>query len=213
MPVRRIVALGDSTTAGTPGFLSPIEAPPSGAGDVTSQYAWWIARVHPEWEVLNRGVNGERADQIRARFERDAVDLRPDAIVIVAGVNDIYQGRSPAHVVEHLDAMYARAAVAAIPVVAGSILPFNTATPDQNARMREVNAWIARRAATGPRVTFVDTRQATADPADPDRLADSPDQLHPSVAGYRRMAEAITPALERLLRGLDIRLDLSDISG
>jgi len=26
----RIVALGDSTTAGTPGFLSPLEAPPGG---------------------------------------------------------------------------------------------------------------------------------------------------------------------------------------
>ena len=30
----RIIALGDSTTAGTPAFLSPIEAPPDGRGDV-----------------------------------------------------------------------------------------------------------------------------------------------------------------------------------
>lgn len=197
--MRRIVALGDSTTAGTPGFLSPIEAPPWGAGDVTSQYAWWISRAHPEWEVLNRGVNGERADQIRGRFDRDVVALRPDAVVIIAGVNDIYQGRSPAHVIEHLDAMYSTAAAAGIRVVAGSIIPFNTATAEQNARMREVNGWIERRARTGGGVTFVDTRRAAADVADPDRLADSPDELHPSVDGYRRMAEALTPALERLL--------------
>ena len=31
-----IVALGDSTTAGTPGFKSPLEAPPDGAGNVQS---------------------------------------------------------------------------------------------------------------------------------------------------------------------------------
>ena len=36
----RIIALGDSTTAGTPGFLSPLEAPPNGRGDVTSQYVY-----------------------------------------------------------------------------------------------------------------------------------------------------------------------------
>ena len=30
-----IVAMGDSTTAGTPAFLSPVEKPPHGAGDET----------------------------------------------------------------------------------------------------------------------------------------------------------------------------------
>ena len=40
----RIIALGDSTTAGTPGFLSPLEAPPNGRGDVTSQYAYWLMK-------------------------------------------------------------------------------------------------------------------------------------------------------------------------
>ena len=72
----RIVAMGDSTTAGTPAFQSPVEAPPAGRGDETSQYAYWLMQAHPEWEVLNRGVNGERSDQIRARFERDVIDGR-----------------------------------------------------------------------------------------------------------------------------------------
>jgi hypothetical protein len=43
----RIVALGDSTTAGTPGFQSPLEAPPNGRGDETSQYAYWLMRAQP----------------------------------------------------------------------------------------------------------------------------------------------------------------------
>ena len=57
-----IVALGDSTTAGTPGHKSPIEAPPHGSGNVESQYAYWLMQTHPDWQVLNRGVNGERSD-------------------------------------------------------------------------------------------------------------------------------------------------------
>ena len=97
-PKLRIVAMGDSTTAGTPGWKSPIEAPPGGAGDETSQYAYWLMKAHPEWEVLNRGVNGERSDQILARFDRDVIAEKPAAVVIIAGVNDVYQGR-PAEVV------------------------------------------------------------------------------------------------------------------
>jgi lysophospholipase L1-like esterase len=195
----RIVAMGDSTTAGTPGFKSPLEAPPAGRGDETSQYAYWLMKAHPEWEVLNRGVNGERSDQIRGRFERDVVQAAPKAVVIIAGVNDVYQGRSVEHVVEQLRAMYARAAQAGIRVVAGSIIPYNTATPDQNARMRQINAWVRDQ----PGIVFVDTRAAAAAEGNADRLFDSPDGLHPSAAGYRRMAEAIGPALERALRGSD----------
>jgi lysophospholipase L1-like esterase len=192
----RIVALGDSTTAGTPGFRSPIEAPPDGSGDETSQYAFWLMKAHPEWVVLNRGVNGERSDQIRARFERDVVQNSPAAVVLIAGVNDIYQGRTVEQVIAQLDAMYVRAAQVSIPVVAGSIIPFNTATLEQNGRMRQVNDWIRRQ----PDVAFVDTRGAVSAAGNPDVLFESPDGLHPTPAGYRRMAEAIAPSIQRLLR-------------
>ena len=194
----RIVALGDSTTAGTPGFLSPLEAPPGGRGDPESQYVYWLSRAHPEWDLSNRGVNGESSDQIRARFERDVVALHPAAVVIVAGVNDVYQGRDEASVERNLEAMYRRAAEAGIAVVAGSILPYDTATAEQNRRMRAVNDWIRRRARGGP-IAFCDTRAAVARGSDGDLLADSPDGLHPGVAGYRKMAEALAPVLEALL--------------
>jgi lysophospholipase L1-like esterase len=194
--ITRIVAMGDSTTAGTPAFKSPVEAPPNGRGDQTSQYAYWLRRSHPEWEVLNRGVNGERSDQIRGRFERDVVAAAPKGVVIIAGVNDVYQGRPLEHVTKELGAMYARAAQAGIRVVAGSIIPYNTATPEQNARMREINDWIRHQ----PGIVFVDTRAAAAAAGNPDRLLDSPDGLHPTPAVYHRMADAIRPALEQVLR-------------
>src|SRR3954466_3258451 len=90
----RIVALGDSTTAGTPAFRSPIEAPPAGSGDEQSQYAYWLMRAHPEWDVRNRGVNGERTAEIAMRFDRDVAGARPTVVIVIGGVNDIYQGRT-----------------------------------------------------------------------------------------------------------------------
>lgn len=204
-----IVALGDSTTAGTPGFRSPVEAPPNGTGNVESQYAYWLMRLHPEWRVLNRGVNRERSDQIRARFSRDVLDEKRrhdqrDAflVVIIGGVNDIYGGRPAEAVERELQAMYDAARTAGIAVVAGSILPYDTATSDQNARMHAVNAWIRDYAATHPGIAFCDTRAAVGAPGNPDRLVSSPDGLHPTADGYRRMATALEKTIDSQLPAL-----------
>ena len=196
----RIVAMGDSTTAGTPAYKSPRESPPDGAGDPTSQYAYWLMKAHATWEVVNQGVNGERSDQIHARFEQDVVTKNPAVVVIIAGVNDVYQGRPAERVKEQLAAMYGRAHEAGIQVVAGTIVPYNTATPEQTARMREINAWIRTQSGADPAVLVVDTRAAVASPSNPDLLVSSPDGLHPDAAGYRRMADAIAPAIEQALR-------------
>lgn len=197
-----IVALGDSTTAGTPHFKSPIEAPPSGAGDAQAPFPYWLEHTHPGWTVLNRGVNGERSDQIAARFDRDVLAHlsagAPGAsrfVIILAGVNDVYQGRSAESVITQLRAMYDRAKAAHIPVIAGSIVPYNTATPEQNARMHAINDWIRADAARDTNVTFVDTRKAAATDNNIDMLSGSPDGLHPDVNGYHRMADALAAAI------------------
>jgi lysophospholipase L1-like esterase len=201
----RIVAMGDSTTAGTPAFKSPREAPPNGQGDETSQYAYWLMQAHPEWEVVNQGVNAQPSDVIAARFDEDVVAQKPAVVVIIAGVNDVYQGRPAQHVTDQLAAMYQRARDAGIRVVAGTIVPYNTATADQNARMHDINDWIRTQAGADPGVIFVDTRAAVAAAGEPDRLASSPDGLHPDPAGYRKMADAIRPAIEQLLRSKPVR--------
>jgi len=194
-----IAAIGDSTTAGTPGFKSPLEAPPDGEGNVESQYAYWLMKARPEWRVLNRGVNGQRSDEIRVRFARDIEGA--DVAVIIAGVNDIYQGRDAAHVTRELEAMYAAARTARMPVVAGTIIPYNTATAAANAGMHAVNRWIREYANGHAGVIFCDTRAAVAAPGAPDRLASSPDDLHPSPEGYRLMALALEPVIARAANG------------
>ncbi|HXW06114.1 MAG TPA: GDSL-type esterase/lipase family protein [Vicinamibacterales bacterium] len=195
-----IVALGDSTTAGTPGWLSPLEHPPDGMGDPTSSYTYWLMRAHPEWRVLNRGVNGERSDQILARFERHVVGENARAVVIIAGVNDVYQGLEVEDVTAALRQLYDRAIAAGLLLTAGTIVPYNTATAVQNERMHEINAWIRGRARRDPRIGFADTRAAVASRGNSDLLRDTPDGLHPSPDGYRRMAEALRPVLERQLQ-------------
>jgi lysophospholipase L1-like esterase len=196
----RIVAMGDSTTAGTPAFKSAREAPPTGSGDETSQYAYWLMKAHPGWEVINQGMNAQRSDVIHARFEEDVVAKKPAIVVIIAGVNDVYQGRPAQHVKDELAAMFKQAHDAGIRVVAGSIIPYNTASADQNARMHDINDWIRTQARADPGVVFVDTRAAVAAADNPDKLASSPDGLHPDAAGYRKMADAIAPAIEQALR-------------
>ena len=194
-----VVCLGDSTTAGTPLFKSPVESPPGGEGDEQSQFAYWLQRAHPEWQVLNRGVNGERSDEIERRFDRDVIAHSPRVVVIIAGVNDVYQGHDASHVTGRLRAMYDLSGAAGISVVAGTIVPYNTATAGQNEQMHAVNAWITEEARRDSNLLAVDTRSAVAAADNSDRLAGSPDGLHPDIEGYRRMAEALEPAIARAI--------------
>ncbi|MDA4132597.1 MAG: GDSL-type esterase/lipase family protein [Thaumarchaeota archaeon] len=196
---RKVVALGDSTTAGTPGFRSPIESPPSGRGNPASQYGYWMMKLHPDWEVLNRGVNGERSDQILARFERDVSAERPDVVIILAGVNDIFQGRSAAYVEQNLQATYGLAKGLRIKTVGATILSYNIAGRREVQSMREVNSWLEAASKQGG-MLFCDTRRAVSDPNNPDLLATTPDGIHPDVEGYRKMGEALAAVIEEGLR-------------
>src|SRR2546428_12933614 len=90
-----IVGLGDSTTAGTPGFRSPLEAPPRGDGNPESQYAHWMVRSHPERTDLNRGNNAETAEAIRNRLPRDVLQERPAYSIVLAGANTTFGVAGP----------------------------------------------------------------------------------------------------------------------
>ena len=190
-----VVALGDSTTAGTPAFRSPLEAPPEGSGDPQSQYSYWLMRARPDWKALNRGVNGERADEIRARFADDVEAVHPREVIVLAGVNDVYQDRSLKDTEKDLLWMYRRARAVGITPMAATVLPFTRATKEQNVRLAALNAWIRAEAKT-EKIPFCDAAAAVAAPKEPSRLKGSPDGLHPDVAGYRALGEALAKELE-----------------
>ena len=195
----RIVGLGDSTTAGTPGFSSPLEAPPDGSGNPESQYAYWMVKLHPDWTVLNRGINGQRTDEILARFDQDVVQERPKYVIILAGVNDIYQGSPIDMIRNNLLALYEKSLAAGIRPVACTILPYNTASEGERKSVRELNTFIEQ-TARRPEIAFCDTHGAVSDPNNPDRLQASPDEYHPDVAGYRNIGTTLTRVIENSLK-------------
>jgi lysophospholipase L1-like esterase len=190
----RIVGLGDSTTAGTPGFLSPLEAPPEGRGNPESQYEYWMMKNHPEWTVLNRGINGQRSDEILARFDRDAIEAKPNYVIILAGVNDIYQGAPIESTRNNLLLMYQNSISAGIRPVSASVLPYNTTSRSEATGLRDLNSWIEY-TANRLEIPFCDTNLAVADPENRDRLCGSPDGYHPDVSGYRNMGVSLARAI------------------
>jgi acyl-CoA thioesterase I len=55
--------------------------------------AAWFAALHSAQNVrfLNRGISGNRAKDLAARWQADAVNLRPDWISIMIGINDTWR--------------------------------------------------------------------------------------------------------------------------
>lgn len=63
---RRVVFMGDSITDG-----------------------WNLAQYFPAKPYVNRGISGQTTPQMLIRFRADVIDLKPKAVVILAGTNDI----------------------------------------------------------------------------------------------------------------------------
>jgi lysophospholipase L1-like esterase len=175
-----VACLGDSITEGSPHWDSR-----SRSGDPESQWEHWAGLQHPELELRNFGIWGERTDQIAARFD-EAVE---GAAVLIAqgGINDIAQGRPIAEAARDLRAIVDRGLGLGLRVAVCDVLPWNNGWPAQEAPIRELNALIA--AFGVPLLPFHDTLE---DPEQPGRMRaewTDADGDHPSVAGYRRLGE------------------------
>ena len=63
-----------------------------GAGYAMMAAAWFCA-TYPEREVqfINRGIGGNRAKDLRARWQQDCLALRPTWVSIMVGINDTWR--------------------------------------------------------------------------------------------------------------------------
>ena len=64
--------------------------------DIGQGYAVMVAgelgvRNPGEYEFENRGVSGNRVDEVYARIKKDILDLKPDVISVLIGINDVVQ--------------------------------------------------------------------------------------------------------------------------
>ena len=86
---RKILFQGDSITDGNRGRdTDPNHILGHGyAFWIAAERGWALASRQPEF--INRGISGNRVSDLEARWAEDAIDLQPDTISILVGVNDI----------------------------------------------------------------------------------------------------------------------------
>ncbi|MBN1342281.1 MAG: SGNH/GDSL hydrolase family protein [Phycisphaerae bacterium] len=80
---------GDSITDAGRGYGSDDEL---GMGYVT-MVASMFSAIRPETHVrwVNRGISGNRVKDLRERWDRDCLEIKPDVVSIMIGVNDTWR--------------------------------------------------------------------------------------------------------------------------
>ncbi len=84
----KIVFFGDSITESNRNLLDPADL---GVGYVKIA-AGKLRLLYPEvpFEILNRGVGGDRTAELLARVQTDVLDEHPDVVALQVGVNDVW---------------------------------------------------------------------------------------------------------------------------
>ena len=51
----------------------------------------WLSALYPEYHMkfINRGISGNRIRDLKNRWKKDCLDLKPNLVSILVGVNDI----------------------------------------------------------------------------------------------------------------------------
>ncbi len=76
---RKIVTVGDSITE---------------AGKYPGGHVWLLERylsalyADRKIEIVNAGISGNKATDMQGRFQKDAIDQKPDLVMINVGVNE-----------------------------------------------------------------------------------------------------------------------------
>lgn len=184
-----VVALGDSITAGTPGWDPNPTVRRTISPDVLDerhQWPYWAERLDPRLAIENRGVNGERTDEISRRLERVPRDA--GAIVLQGGINDIAQAREPEAAAANIRAMVARSKQLVPFVAVADVLPWNRGYPDHDAAIRRLNELVAEIAFENG-VPLLPFFAELEDPVLPGRMRAecTGDGNHPSLHGHRRL--------------------------
>jgi lysophospholipase L1-like esterase len=128
---------------------SPAQEPPSKAPTIVifgaSYVDGWGSPELPGYkQVINRGVGGQRTDDLLKRFNRDVIATHPDAVLIWGYANNITKARPnefeayKAMVLPHYEQMVAAAQKAGIEVILATEVPWT----DPDTWLDNLRAWI-----------------------------------------------------------------------
>jgi lysophospholipase L1-like esterase len=177
-------------------------------GDSITQ-GWKLDVSFPGKPYINRGIGGQTTPQMVVRFRQDVIDLKPAAVVILAGINDIAGNTGPMTLEQtegNIASMAELARANGIRVVLCSVTPaFDFAwapglTPAP--KVLEVNEWMKKYAAENGDV-YVDFHSAMKDDREGLPPTLSRDGVHPLPAGYAIMAPLAEAGIEKALKGRD----------
>lgn len=166
--------------------------------------------AHPEFFTDNnfacRGIGGQVSSQMLCRFRADVIDLRPKAVVILAGTNDIAGNNGPIeseHIAENIVSMAELALAAGIRPIICSVLPaakypWRPEIESVPEKIRALNDRL-RQYATERGLTWVDYYSAMDAGDGSMRSEYTRDGVHPTPEGYAVMEAVIRPALAEWL--------------
>jgi lysophospholipase L1-like esterase len=185
-----IAAVGDSITAGNPGYeRDPGLRKGLGFGDnPESQWEYWAQSEHPDLQIRNCGVRGQTTDEIAQRLTQCTQGV--DGVVIQGGINDIVHGLPVEATTANLRGMVRSAKELDLDVALADVLPLNVGGGRADAVIAELNRRI-HRIAHDEGVTLLPFHRVLEDPSAPGRMRPewTTDGEHPSVEGYRRLGE------------------------
>ncbi len=175
---------------------------------ITDCWGRQYSTFFPGKPYVNRGISGQTTPQMLIRFRPDVIALKPKAVVILAGTNDIAGNTGPMTleaVEDNLTSMAELARANNIRVVLASLLPVCDYIKPQTerrapAKIIALNAWMKDYASKNGLV-YLDYYAAMIDDAQMFRKELTYDGLHPNAAGYDVMAplaeKAIAAALNK----------------
>ena len=85
----------------------------------------WHASFFTQKNYVDKGVSGQRTDEMLARYQTDVLSLDPSCVVIMGGTNDLAQGRTKDQILANLKSMAEQAAAKNMKVVMCSVTPCN----------------------------------------------------------------------------------------
>ena len=146
-------------------------------------------------KVANRGIGGDTTPNLVYRLENDVLSLRPRALVIMIGTNDLGEHTSPEQIASNLGELHRRirAAYPKIPIAWCTVMP-RAASDSFPERIRDLNTRIAVMVAADPNATLCDTFTPLALPDGSSKPeAYVPDRLHLNPTGYKIWRNAVHP--------------------
>lgn len=154
-----------------------------------------------KYKLINRGIGGQTTPQMVLRFRQDVIDLKPKAVFILAGINDIAGNTGPSTlkmIEDNFANMAFLAKAAGIKVFLCSTLPSNRIPWRDNMnpseKVLELNKWM-KEFASKNRFTYIDYYTVLADAQEglPEKY--SKDGVHPTLEGYKIMENVVTPVI------------------